>query len=233
MYWALTIEREDSSEGRERAAPDGRFVLHRHRDDWGPHFDLRLEQGGALVGWRIDGESLEGSLWASEKASHPVRWLDVDSDAIREDAGAYCWVCRDRDSATLRLAGNDNSFLVHARRVAGLSPAAVRSVSEALETAGLQDTDAARLVADGVVARQRAVERLCGLGRELDGAAFDEQVWRQLSRGLSLEEVHTQLRAYEVRFDLKYPPSPVSRPEQLDNDESRDRAGLALAIARG
>ncbi len=233
MYWALNIERIELGADEEHSGADGRFVLHRHRDAIGPHFDLRLEQGGVLVGWRIDGESLDGSLWATEKNSHPVRWLDVDGDAIREDAGAYSWVSRDRETATLRLAGKDGSYLVHARRVVGLSPAAVRSVSEALGAAGFQDADAAQLVADGIVARQRAIERLCGLGRELDGAAFDEHVWRQLSRGLSLEEIHTQLRAYEVRFDMKYPPSPVSRPEKLEVDETQDRADLALAIARG
>jgi hypothetical protein len=233
MYWNLTMRREEPGVDRDQLSADGRFVLHRHRDSVGAHFDLRLEQGGALVGWRIDGESLEGSLFASEKASHPVRWLDVDGDAIREDVGEYCWVSRGRDAGSLRLIGEDGSWLVSADRVAGLSPSAVRSVSDALESAGFSDCEAGRLVVDGIAARQRAVERLCGLGRELDGSAFDEDVWRQVSRGLSLEEIHGQLRAYEVRFDVKYPPSPVSRPEALDGDESGDRAGMALAIARG
>ena len=233
MYWTLTLERQDSAVGAGSGQVGGRFVLHRHRDAFGPHFDLRLEQGGTLVGWRIDGESLDGALWASEKASHPMRWLDVDGDAIREDVGAYSWLTRERDIAVLRLAGQNGAWVVRAERSLGLRPSAVRSVSEALETAGFPDTEAARLVADGIAARQRAVERLCGLGRELDGAAFDESVWRQVSRGLSLEAIHAQLRAYEIRFDVKYPPSPVSRPEALDGEASGDRAGMALAIARG
>jgi len=233
MYWNLTMCREEPGVDRDSFAADGRFVLHRHRDSVGAHFDLRLEQGGALVGWRIDGESLEGALFASEKASHPVRWLDVDGDAVREGVGEYCWVSRDRGAASLRLIGEDCSWLVSAERVAGLSPAAVDSVSRAVSSAGFSDVDAAGLVVDGIAARGRAVERLCGLGRELDGAAFDEDVWRQVSRGLSLEEIHGQLRAYEVRFDLKYPPLPVSRPEALGDEDVGDRAGMALAIARG
>ncbi len=233
MYWTLTLERQDSASDVDGGVADGRFVLHRHRDSIGPHFDLRLEQGGALVGWRIDGESLDGSLWASEKASHPVRWLDVDGDAVREDAGSFRWVSRDHDGVSLRLVGEDGVWLVRGERVAGLSPGAVRSVAEVLGASGFSDCEAARLVADGVAARRRAVERVCGRARELDGSAFDEGIWRQVSRGLSLEEIHGQLRAYEVRFDVKYPPSPVSRPEVLDEDESGGRAELALAIARG
>lgn len=233
MYWTLAFEREEPGVAVDGSTVDGRFVLHRHRDSLGPHFDLRLEQGGALAGWRIDGDSLEGPLWASEKASHPLRWLDVDGDAIREDVGGYCWLSRGRDSVSLRLMGEGGSWLVTAERSAGLSPSAVRAVSEALAPDGFGDCDAAQLVSDGVVARQRAVERLCGLGRELDGAAFDEGVWRQVLRGLSLEDIHGQLRAFEVRFDVKYPPSPVSFPERLGGDESVDRAEAALAIARG
>jgi len=233
MYWNLTMCREEQGVDRTPSSANGRFVLHRHRDSVGAHFDLRLEQGGALVGWRIDGESLEGSLFASEKASHPVRWLDVDGDAICEDVGEYCWVSRNGDAASLRLIGENGSWLVSAERVAGLSPAAVRSVSEALGSSGFSDLEAGRLVIDGIAARQRAVERLCGLGRELDGSSFDEAVWRQVSRGLSLEEIHGQLRAYEVRFDVKYPPSPVSRPEALGDEDAGDREGMALAIARG
>ena len=81
--------------------------------------------------------------------------------------------------------------------------------------------------------RQIAVERLCGLGRELDGAVFDEAVWRKTLRGLSLDEIHRQLHAYEVRFDRKYPPQSVSRPERLPEDKEEGRAGAAMAILRG
>jgi hypothetical protein len=75
------------------------------------------------------------------------------------------------------------------------------------------------------------------LGRELDGSAFDDSVWRRVLAGLSLDEIHSQLRAFEVRFDQKYPPSPVSRPEKLRDADAEDSAGTtraegAMAIAR-
>ena len=66
MYWIVGLESAE-----ERAVPDeahGRFVLHRHHDEGGAHLDLRLEQDGYLMGWRIDGISLEGAPWATEKA---------------------------------------------------------------------------------------------------------------------------------------------------------------------
>jgi hypothetical protein len=113
----------------------------------------------------------------------------------------------------------------------------IRSVSEAIGDCGVDVQQAGRLVSDGMTARRRSIERLCGLGRELDGTAFDDGVWRRILAGLSLEEIHAQLRAYEVRFDQKYPPDPVSRPESLPEMESddpagMDRAGVAMAIVR-
>jgi hypothetical protein len=231
MYWSLSLTREDLDSSE--CVADGRFVLHRHRDALGPHFDLRLEQGGALVGWRIDGESLDGALWASEKPPHPLRWLDVDGDALREDGGSYAWLARDRDSVSLRLMGADGCWRVDATRQPGLRPAVVRSVTEALRSAECLESDAAQLVLDGIAARDRATARLCGLGRELDGGAFDESAWRKSLRGLSLDEIHAQLRAFEVRFDAKYPPAPVSRPERLPEDGEVNRLDVARAIAAG
>jgi hypothetical protein len=95
------------------------------------------------------------------------------------------------------------------------------------------ESDAAQLVLDGIAARDRATARLCGLGRELDGGAFDESAWRKSLRGLSLDEIHAQLRAFEVRFDAKYPPAPVSRPERLPEDGEANRLDVARAIAAG
>jgi hypothetical protein len=84
---------------------------------------------------------------------------------------------------------------------------------------------------DGALARQRAIERFCGLGRELDAEAFDPAVWRKTLAGLTLEEIQAHLRTYEVRFDRVYPPAPVSRPERLADDGSQ-RASVALGILR-
>jgi len=233
MFWKIV--REEGADGRAEAPGrwDGRFVLHRHCDAEGAHLDLRLEQEGYLLGWRIDGVALEETLWATEKAPHPLCWLDQDGEAVREDAGAYAWLERDGAGGVLLLQGRSGEPIrCRVARHAGLPARVVRDVVDALAESGVRNTEAARAVRDGLTARRRAVERLCGLGRELDGAAFDEAVWRKALEGLSLEEIHGQLRAFEVRFDAKYPPQPVSRPERLPDDEADARGDEALAIAR-
>lgn len=205
MYWKLTCPAtpQDRAATHPAGGPDGRFVLHRHRDDQGPHLDLRLECGDCLLGWRIDAVELDGGPWAVEKPPHPLHWLDGDGDAIREDAGVYTWLERGTDRRRLLLDGRGvvRTFLFE--RVPGLSPRCAR-----------------------------AVARFCGLGRELDGSAFDEKVWRKALDALSLDEIHDQLRAYEVRFDLRYPPEPVSRPERLPDDARDERMDVAMTILR-
>lgn len=232
MLW--TLHREDAPLASDTPAhTDGRFVLHKHTDAAGPHLDLRLEQEGFLLGWRIDALTLEGSPSATEKAPHGIEWLERDGDAHRVDEGAYCWIERTPCERAVLLRGASGSYVVRARQEASLSPAVIRAVRTALADAGALESDAAKLIADGASARRRAMERLCGLGRELDGDAFDADTWRKSLAPLPLEDIHTHLRAYEVRFDRKYPPAPVSKPERLPDDGQPHRSGDALAILRG
>jgi hypothetical protein len=229
MYWRLTLEETASPDSLDHV--DGRFILHKHHDNDGPHLDLRIEMDGFLMGWRIDGVSLDGRPWATEKAPHALRWLDCDADAECVDAGIY--MLQDRpgaDTRTLLLKGQNGVRQLTAERVPGLPASVARDVVNTLRENNAQAMEAAQLVRDGLAARRRAVERLCGLGRELDGNAFDATRWRALLAGLSLDEIHAQLRAYEVRFDQKYPPSSVSRPERLPEEPAR--TGAALSIAR-
>ncbi len=234
MFWEITVAREvdDLEDAPEQW--DGRFVLHRHHDHEGPHLDLRLERDGYLLGWRISGTSFVEGMCAVEKAPHPVAWLDHDGDAVREDAGMYAWKERAPDGGTLLLAGETSGIReVEVRRGEGLAPDVIRSIRSALDECGIDPGRAAQLVKDGIAARERSAQRLCGLARELDGAAFDEGVWRKVQRHLTLDEIHAQLRAYEVRFDKKYPPQPVSRPERLTDQEGPSRSDTALAIVQG
>ena len=224
--------RSDGMEG-----VDGRFVLHRHCDAQGPHLDLRLEQDGHVVGWRIDASALSGEPWATEKAPHPLRWLDQDGDAVREDAGVYRWLEHCAGGGVLLLAGNAGTRRLRVSREQGLPARYVRSICEALTECGAGTDQAGRLILDGMAARRRAVARLCGLGRELDGDAFDEAVCRKALSGLSLDEIHGQLRGYEVRFDRKYPPSAVSRAARLPEGgrgeaSANVRAAQAFSIVR-
>jgi len=57
-------------------------------------------------------------------------------------------------------------------------------------------------------------------------------VWRKTLGGLSLREIHRHLEAYEVRFDQKNPPQPVSRPEPLSEDEVVSYSDRVMAILR-
>ncbi len=230
MYWKLsTVDCERVEEG----AAEGRYVLHRHHDADGPHLDLRIEEAGFLLGWRVDGMTLDGEQYASEKGPHPVSWLEHDGEAVREDAGTYAWLERSDNGGRLALRGRDGVRVLEVSREGGLPARMVRAIREALDGSGAAVSDAAGLIADGVVARRQAIARFCGLGRELDGSAFEEAVWRRTLSGLSLEELHGHLRAYEVRFDAKHPPAPVSRPEPLGEGEREERAEAAWEIVRG
>jgi len=109
---------------------------------------------------------------------------------------------------------------------------AARDIYAALEACEQGASKAAQLVRDGATARQRSLERLCGLGRELDGSSFDESLWRRTLADLTLEEIHTHLRAFEIRFDEKYPPEQIAQPERLSETENAERTDSALAILR-
>ncbi len=232
MFWKVICEEMPvTSEVRDHK-PAGRFVLHRHHDSGGVHLDLRLEQDGYLLGWRIDGASLAGEPWATEKPPHPIRWLTQDGDAVRDDGGTYAWVERSADRRVLELMGQGGVERLRLERVPGPSCHAARAISDALAACDVAPEEAAGLIADGVTARRRAVARLLGLGRELDGSGFDEVVWRKTLSDLTLDEIHSQLRSFEQRFDKLHPPQPVSKPESLHDDGGEGRRSAAMAIAR-
>ena len=229
MFWKLSF---DSHDGAAAPKAEGRFVLHRHRDALGDHLDLRLESGEHLLGWRIDATAPDGETWASEKGPHPLEWLERDADARRVDAGTYAWRTRDDHGGELVLVGEATTRRVRIVRDESLSPATARALIDALAECGAAPADAPALIADGITARTRATERLLGLGRELDGDGFDPSAWRRALRGMSLDEIHTQLHGFERRFDRLHPPLPVSRPERLPGEDNQMRAGAAMAILR-
>lgn len=234
MYWEIREVTSETDAAQRALPPEGRFVLHRHRDTEGPHLDLRLECGDVLLGWRVAGGALEAGAWATEKAPHPVHWLDQDGEAVREDAGRYRWVWRDDDAGELLLHGADQSLRVKLERRNTMPASCVRDLCAAAREHGVGPGALAGLVADGVTARHRAVGRLCGLAAELDGAAFDETLWRETLAHKSLAEIQGHLHAYEVRFDRKYPPERVSRPEKLPEvGESAAGSERVLELLRG
>ncbi len=235
MLWTLE-SMEHGAETPENAPAEGRFVLHQHRDGGGAHLDLRLEEGAALRGWRIDAETLASGAWAEEKAPHRPEWLDDDHDARRLDAGLYRWESRDADGGVLLLRGGGGARRLAWRREPGLSAACLGGLLRAARELGRPPEALPGLLRDGGEARSLAVSRLCALGRELDGASFDAAAWRALLEPLDLRGVQRHLAAFEARLDRLHPPMPVSRPEPLETDEDaardtarRDRDALAIA----
>jgi len=228
MYWKIDCERLTEMPECER---EGQFVVHRHETSDGELVDLRLEYEGALEGWRIEGDSLACGGLATEKERHSIKWLEDDGGAFRLDSGRYGWERHDGDGGELILfsAHPARATRVRVSRAADLPLPAARAIVDALGARGIEAEQAAGLMVDGVMARQRATERLCGLGRELDADAFDDAVWRKTLSTLTLDEIHGQLRSFELRFDMKYPPLPVSRP---DRATASSRSDDALAIVR-
>jgi len=243
------IEKVCSEREMERSArgvSEGkRFVLHRHSDDSGAHLDLRIEEGDVLVGWRLPCDAMEqlarGQRVVCElKLIHPKRWLDVNDEVCAvEDSGTYSWVKRDADGGTAlfngkRLAGQ-YEFARWKESAEPVPDSYRESLSVIKEKLGLdlaRTDDVARLLArarDGDTARNRAVERLCALGTELDGESFDERMWRKTLRHLSLAEMHAHLRTFEKRFDEKYPPASATRPEKIEQrDKQREKAAAEI-----
>lgn len=231
MYWNIT-QTHETIDPTTHPVSNGRFVLHRHHDAAGPHLDLRFEQDGYLAGFRIDGLTLEGEVYATEKSAHPIEWLERDGDAVREDSGTYRRHAINDNEMHIELHGAQGVRTLRATRESGLPPTTIRDVCATLRANAVSANDAAKLIADGIAARRRAIERLCGLARELDGAAFDDEVCKRALATLTLEDIHAQLRIYESRFDAKYPPTQVSQPSILDEPANPQRGDEALAILR-
>lgn len=195
-----------------------RFVLHRHRDAEGPHLDLRLEQDGYLMGFRVDGTALGPESWATVKAPHPLHWLAQDGEAVREDGGTYYWERGDASGGVLVLNGQCQARRITVEPVGGLPIGAIGALRAAAENLGVKLGELAGLAEDGRAARDRAIARYCGLGRELDGGSFDDTWWRGMLAGQRLSVIQQHLHSLEVRFDKKYPPLPVSVPVALEDE---------------
>lgn len=214
------LSTESIAEDTAHATGGGpRFVLHRHCDENGPHLDLRLEQDGHLMGFRVDGATLGAEAWATLKAPHPRHWLDQDGDAVRQDGGTYFWESREGTGGALILRGSRDTLRVRVEPVGGLNAGELGAVRAAAEKLGVALGDLPALAEDGAIARERAIARVCGLGRELDGDAFDNGLWQKTLAGERLGAIQQYLHTLEVRFDRKYPPQPVSRPDRLEDPE--------------
>ena len=166
MIHRMSCERAQET----REVPAGgvqRFVLHRHRDGQGPHLDLRLEQDGYLMGFRVEAEALDGTVWGTVKAPHPLAWLDQDGAAVREDEGTYFWDSGGPEEGVLVLCGARETTCIWVEADVSVPVPEVLAVRAAAESLGVSLDALGSLAADGQRARERAISRYCGLGREL------------------------------------------------------------------
>ena len=221
MYWEITAIREVQDPAPAKEA--GRFVLQRHHDGDGPHFDLRLEQGDHLTGWRIAGETLEAGCWATEKMPHPLKWLSEDGDTRRENEGVYAWQQRSDRDCSLLLMSPSGTVELSLKRCSSPGVEEMRALASTLQEHGKERASLSALVEDGLRARSRSILRFCGLSRTLDGDDFDETGRRRLLEGMTLSEIDERLAKVETRYDRQLPPEPVSRPEPLDVDGEEER----------
>ena len=164
MYWNIALLPDATPDSKREHGPAGRYVIHRHFDGGGPHRDLRLEQAGHLAGWRFEQPLCAEGAWAVEKGPHPLRWLDHDGDAAREDAGLYTVIAWAKDVRELFLDGRHGTHILRAERMPLLSPEAARALHVTMREMALEPAALAGILRDGVTARRRALARSAGLG---------------------------------------------------------------------
>ena len=95
------------------------------------------------------------------------------------DAGSYRWEACETGVKALLLEGRGQTQRMAFEQVAGLPVSAVRVLLAVMRRHEVDAEALGALASDGVAARQRAVARFCGLGRELEGDTFDELLWRK------------------------------------------------------
>lgn len=78
-------------------------------------------------------------------------------------------------------------------------------VIDALEWAIAEIERLNPLALDGVHAKERAINRFCALGLELDNSAFDDAFWRKTLASQPLSVVLEHVNGLNVRFDKRYP----------------------------
>ncbi len=202
---------------------EGRFVLHRHKDKQGIHLDLRIEQKGYLLGWRIDSTELQSELWGVEKLPHSSAWLDTTEHADLVHSGDYRWFSHGDGNGYLVLRlENQVQRVYHIERWAGFSLRFQRALWQSMRKWQVLPAQVISLIEDGVEARNYAIQRLCGLGKFLEGDCFDSSHWEKVLSQCSLSEIHAYLKKWEDRFEKQSPPERLSRPEKVDESWSNE-----------
>ncbi len=196
---------------------EGRFVVHLHRDRQGSHLDLRIEQKGYLLGWRIEDTEFRSELWGTEKLPHDNSWLDKDNTEDTKYVGDYRWFSRGDGNGYLVLRMKDNSQLTYrVERWGGFSIRFQRALYQCMRKWQISPLEVLSLIEDGINARNQAIRKICGLGKFLEGDNFDSAQWEKVLSHCSLDEIYASLRRWESRLERQSPPTPFSKPERVD-----------------
>lgn len=196
---------------------EGRFVLHTHKDKQGAHLDLRIEQKGYLLGWRIDDTELRSELWGTEKLPHDPSWLNMENAEDEKHSGDYRWFSQGDGNGYLNLRLKDNQqYTYRVERWGGFSIRFQRALWQNMRKWQLSPSQVLSLIEDGITAREYAVRRMCGLGKFIEGDTFDASQWEKVMSKCSLNEIYTNLRKWENRLERQTPPQRLSQPEKVD-----------------
>lgn len=196
---------------------EGRFVLHAHKDKQGSHLDLRIEQKNYLLGWRIDDTELRSELWGTEKLPHDPSWLEKEEGGDTKQTGEFRWFSHGDGNGYLILKTRDNQILTYrVERWGGFSIRFQRALWQYMRKWQLSPSEVLSLIEDGVTAREYAIQRICGLGRYLEGDNFDTSQWEKVMSRCALKEIYTNLQKWEARLEGQNPPARLSRPEKVD-----------------
>lgn len=195
---------------------EGRFVLHRHRDKYGDHLDLRIEQDGYLLGWRLEAQELGEVMWGTEKLPHHPAWLEEKNGVEVVLTGKYRWHSHDENSGYLILYDDQNTTPVRTYRIdrwRGLPLSIQQKIARCVQQHGIRWGQLAGLIEDGLTARKQAIHRLRGLVQFLDGESLDDSHWIQLLEQASLHEIHRYLHQWSVRAEMQQPPPRLTKPD--------------------
>ncbi len=196
---------------------EGRFVIHTHKDKQGSHFDLRIEQNGYLLGWRIDDTELRNELWGTEKLPHDLSWLDTENTSSATETGDYRWFSHGDGNGYLILRMKDpHQITYRVERWGGFPIRFQRALWQNMRKWQLTPSQVLSLIEDGITARNYAIQRICGLGTYLEGDNFDASQWEKVMSRCSFNEIYANLKKWEARFEAQSPPTTRSRPEKVD-----------------
>lgn len=230
MFWMLDSIETINTDPLDGWA--GQWILHRHRDHYGPHLDLRLEFRGILGGLRVDADALIPGVPATEKGPHPNAWLTAEGPAQEVGRGRWAWEKYTPDHRVLLLDNGTDRLRLGWKRAPALPTSVIVQLAAWAQQNHLTPDQLSALCADGLRARQAARARCRGLAALIEAEHFDPDAWNDLLEPLNLDALNQKLDALEARLDQLHPPAPWTHPPDATTEtpEHQDPRAFTRAI---